>query len=49
MVGDHGDAPIAPSEGASAQNTPGVEVVEVATGKSVTVMTPKRTYKIKGG
>ena len=47
--GDHEDPPTAPSEGGSAQNTPGVEVIDVTTGKSVAVSTPKLIYKIKGG
>jgi len=34
--------------GASAQSTPGVEVIEVATGNSVVVITPKRSLQDQG-
>lgn len=47
--GDHADPQFAASKGASAQNTPEVELVEVAPGKKVAVITPKLVYKIKGG
>ena len=42
--GDHEEAPTAPSEGANAQNTPGVEVIEVATGNSVAVYHAKALF-----
>lgn len=41
-VGDHEDPQTAPSKGSSAQNTPGVEVIEVAPGKNVAVITPPK-------
>ena len=40
ITGDHENPQTAPSEGGSTQNTPELEVMEVAPGKSVPVITP---------